>query len=51
MNETYENIDELIEVLEKIKTEGTGPLSFPKALYLIASEIKEINDRLHILES
>ena len=51
MNDTYENIEQLIEILEKIKMEGNGPLSFPKAIYLISLEIKEIKDNLNLLQN
>lgn len=47
MNESYQDLNELIERLEKIKSDGEGHLSFPKALYILALEIKKIKNELH----
>lgn len=42
MNEDYKDLDNLIERLEKIKLDGSGSLSIPKAIYLLALEIKNM---------
>lgn len=39
----YENIDELIESLELLKSQGQGTLSYPKSILLLALEIKKLN--------
>ena len=46
----YNDIKELMQVLEKMKSEGRGTLGIPKALYCILKEIKKINLRLKKLE-
>lgn len=38
----YQSLDELIVKLELMRAEGTGTISFPKAIYLLAKEIEEI---------
>lgn len=42
INQSYNNLESLIEILEKIKTDGQGDLSIPKALYLLSLEIQKI---------
>lgn len=46
----YKSIESLIEILEKIKENGYGSMSFPKALYLLTKEIQEMKNRLERLE-
>jgi hypothetical protein len=50
-SDTYKNIEELIEILEKIKSEGHGALGIPKAIYLIALEIQDIKKELSRLQN
>lgn len=38
----YENLEDLIKNLEKIKEEGAGALNIPKALYILCLEIQKL---------
>ena len=40
----YKDLDELIGVIENIKEKGNGPLSYPKALYLLAKELRALKN-------
>lgn len=42
------DLDDLIKRLEKIRYEGHGEISFTKAIYLLANEIKELKDRPYL---
>ena len=44
MKDDIYELDELIKALENIKNNGDGALSFPKALYCLALEIKKIKE-------
>ena len=44
MNEEYKSIDELIELLNRLKEQGSGFLSYPKALLLVATEVKRLQE-------
>lgn len=41
-DEPYIDIEHLIKLLEKIRDEGSGFISFPKAIYLLALEIRNL---------
>lgn len=45
MTNSYESLDQLITLLDEIKASGSGSLSYPKALYLIANELKKLIDK------
>lgn len=42
----YKNVEDLIERLEKIKNDGSGVISLPKSLYILAIEIQNIKNEL-----
>lgn len=49
MFEEYSCIAELINELNRIKLLGSGSLSYPKALYLLAKEIETMQEQIEFL--
>jgi hypothetical protein len=45
MNDDIYTIQELIDVLEKIKQDGDGSINFCKAFYVLALEIKALKEK------
>ncbi len=50
MNDVYKNLEELIEKLEKIRSDGDGQISLPKSIYLLAIELKELKQEIYKLK-
>jgi hypothetical protein len=46
MTDNYKNLDNLINMLEEMEAADFGYISFPKAIHLLANEIKNIKTRL-----